>query len=82
MTEIDKVQIGRLIQSAEHLVLMIAALEKRQEKLISDVEELSERLVDIEGRFRIGKGVLFGLLLALGSGALAMRDFIKGVFGN
>lgn len=75
MTEIDGIQYGRLLASFDHLTAELKATRQR-------LESLEDRLVEVEGRFRLGKGAFIGLLLALGAGVFGMKEVITGLFGK
>lgn len=75
MADIDAIQYGRLLASFEHLTAELKATRAR-------LESLEDRLVEVEGRFRIGKGTLVGLVLGLGGAAMGLRELISGLFGK
>ncbi len=75
MTQIDPVQYGRLLASVDALTTELSATR-------ADMKALDKRLADVEDRFRIGKGTLIGLLLALGGAAYGIREGINSLFGG
>lgn len=75
MADIDAIQYGRLLASFEHLTAELKATR-------TQIESLEERLVEVEGRFRVGKGTLIGLVIGLGGAALGLRELFVGLFGK
>lgn len=75
MPQFDAVQYGRLLASVDHLT---AALQETSARLV----HLDARLAEVEGRFRVGKGVLIGMLFAAGGLGMAAREMISGLFGR
>lgn len=75
MTEIDPIQYGRLLASVDALTAELSATRV-------EMKALERRLADVEGRFRIGKGTLIGLLLALGAAGVGIREGVKSLFGG
>lgn len=75
MAEIDAIQYGRLLASFEHLT---AELKATRAQLVA----LEDRLMEVESRFRLGKGTVVGLLVGLGGAAVGWRELIAGVFGK
>jgi len=75
MTEIDRIQYGRLLASVDRLTDELRATREQ-------IGALDERLEEVEGRFRLGKGAFIGVLLALGAGVIGLREFITGFFGG
>jgi hypothetical protein len=75
MTEIDPVQYGRLLESVDHLTDVT-------DELAAQVKALAARLEEVDGRFKIGKGTLFGLILALGGSAYGLKELVATLFGR
>lgn len=65
-TGVDPVEFGRLLQQTSTLVNDLPALR-------SSIERLEHRLSTMEGRFRLGKGMAFGLVLGLGFAAYGVK---------
>lgn len=75
MADIDAIQYGRLLASFEHLTAELKATR-------AQIGSLEERLVEVEGRFRMGKGTLIGLVIGLGGAVFGLRELITGLFGK
>ncbi len=75
MADIDAIQYGRLLASFDHLTAELKATR-------AQLESLEDRLVEVEGRFRMGKGTFVGLVLGLGGAAMGLRELIAGFFGK
>jgi hypothetical protein len=75
MPDFDRIQYGRMIESVEHLRRQLAHTS-------SQLSALEQRLNEIEGRFRLGKGILVGVMLLAGAAAYGVKEAITGVFGR
>lgn len=92
-SQIDPAHIGRMGALVERLTDQLketteelrrirteSAIETKQLRM--EMKTLENRLVEIENRFRFGKGAFIGILLAAGGAVWGMRDLIVGFFGG
>ena len=70
MADIDPVQFGRLLASVDQLT---ETLGETQEAM----QALNARIVELESRYRVGKGVIFGIELGAGCAAKGVIDTLK-----
>ncbi|HET6631501.1 MAG TPA: hypothetical protein VFG73_02180 [Rhodanobacteraceae bacterium] len=69
----NPVQYGRLIESVQQLTKQLTATSLQ-------IDGLERRLQEVEGRFRMGRGVLLGLALALGYTLHNLGGMLQGLF--
>ena len=74
---IDPVQFGRLLESQEQLVESKLLLSSKLDETSKRVQALDDRIVEMESRYRVGKGVIFGIVLGAGFAAKGVIDTIK-----
>ena len=74
---IDPVQFGRLLESQEQLVESNLLLYSKLDETSKRVQALDDRIVEMESRYRVGKGVIFGIVLGAGFAAKGVIDTIK-----
>ena len=70
VADIDPVQFGRLLASVDQLT---ETLGETQEAM----QALNARIVELESRYRVGKGVIFGIVLGAGFAAKGVIDTLK-----
>ncbi len=75
MPEIDPIQYGRLLASVEHLSAQLSTATQQ-------LSEMNTRLDEVEGRFRLGKGLLLGIIFAAGSIGMGLRELVSALFGR
>jgi hypothetical protein len=63
---INPVQFGQLVAQTATLIEQLPRLQ-------SKLESFERRIGDMEGRFRVGKGLAFGLVLGLGFAAYGVK---------
>ena len=74
---IDPVQFGRLLESQEQLVESNLLLSSKLDETSKRVQALDDRIVEMESRYRVGKGVIFGIVLGAVFAAKGVIDTIK-----
>lgn len=74
MAEIDPVEFGRLAEAMEMLKPELAALRE-------EAAHLSERITELEQRYRIGKGVAFGILIGIGFAVYGVKQTLLKLAG-
>lgn len=63
---IDPVQFGRLLSSVETLTGQLSETSKQLKENVKAMSALDDRIGELESRYRIGKGVLAGIILGAG----------------
>lgn len=74
---IDPVQFGRLLESQEQLVESNLLLSSKLDETSKRVQALDDRIVEMESRYRVGKGMIFGIVLGAGFAAKGVIDTLK-----
>lgn len=75
--EIDPVQFGRLLESQQQLVASNMLLSRKLDQTGETMKALDARIVELESRYRVGKGVIFGVVLGAGFAAKGVVDTLK-----
>lgn len=75
--DIDQVQFGRLLESQAQLVASNLLLSEKLDETGKRVQALDARIVEMESRYRVGKGVIFGVVIGAGFAAKGVVDTLK-----
>lgn len=75
--DIDPVQFGRLLESQAQLVASNLLLSEKLDETGKRVQALDARIVEMESRYRVGKGVIFGVVIGAGFAAKGVVDTLK-----
>jgi hypothetical protein len=73
-TPIDPVQFGKLIAQVQHL-------SEQLERAQASMNVLSERLGEVEDRYKVGKAAAFGAVLVLGAAVYGIKDIFARMIG-
>lgn len=84
-TSIDPVQFGRMLEAMERLTDEVEAARKDSVETRKAMHETTTALVDrieeLESRFLMGKWTLVGVLLAVGTAAIGLKETLGHIWG-
>lgn len=75
--EIDLIQFGRLLSSVETLTKQLSETSKQLQENVKAMSSLDDRIVELESRYRVGKGIIAGVILGAGFAAKGFVDTLK-----
>lgn len=77
MSEIDPVEFGRMLSSVETLTQQLAITNSALRENTQSNAALEKRIVELEGRWSSGRGVLVGIIVGVGFAAKGVMETIK-----
>ena len=85
LSQIDPIQFGRMIEAMERLTDEVEAARKdsveTRKAMHETTTELVARIEELESRFLMGKWTLVGIMLAVGTAAIGLKETLGHVWG-
>jgi hypothetical protein len=78
----DAVAIGRMLSKLDHLSDLLQRAERRMETTEAHMKLLSERLGEIEDRYKVGKAAAFGAVMVLAAAVYGVKDLFGRLLGS
>ena len=82
MNELSQMDIGRMLAKLDHLSDLLQRAEKRMETTEGHMKALSDRLGDMEDRYKIGKAAAFGAVMVLAAAVYGVKDLFNRFIGS
>ena len=82
MSDLDHLDIGRMIGRIDHLSDLLQRAERRMETTDAQMATLSARLGEVEDRYKVGKAAVFGAIMVLAAAIYGIKDVFSRIVGT
>lgn len=82
MSQLDDIDIGRMLAKIDHLSDLLQRAERRMETTDAHMATLSARLGEVEDRYKLGKAAVFGAMMVLGAAVYGIKDLFGRIVGS